>query len=176
MLAVMLPYSLAMTDPRLHLRAFACLVLFAVLGACADPPREPRAYANRSPGDPNLIEVRIGENESLVQEVWLRGPAGEAASGLRVPNDQSATGSDPIGRPAVSLGATGGSSSGVKPYVGLGLPLFGSAPAARRGEALFLIPVPASFTRPRADSGWLIEVRYRDARHRTRSLDIPAPP
>ncbi len=156
-------------------RRLTLALLFALLVACAEAPREPRAFASLSGGNPNLIEVRIGEADALVQEVWLRGPAGEAASGLRVPNEGSSTSSGTIGRPEVALGATGGSSSGVKPYVGVGLPLFTSAPPARRGEALYLRPVPAGFARPSGSAGWTIEVRYRDARHRSNSLAIPAP-
>lgn len=160
-----------MTAPR----PSALALLLIILAACAEAPREPRAFASLSGGSPDLIEVRVGEDDAVVQEVWLRGPDGEAASGLRVPNESSGTGGGSIGRPEVALGATGGSSSGVKPYVGVGLPLFTSAPPARRGEALYLIPVPAAFARPSGRAGWTIEVRYRDARHRSQSLAIPAP-
>ena len=40
----------------------------------------------------------------------------------------------------------------------------------------YLIPIPTAFATPRAADGWVVEVRYRDAARRARSLTIPAPP
>lgn len=165
--------------PALASRLLRLALLGGLLAACETTTSapEPRARASLSAADPGLIEVRIGEDDGLVRQVWLRGPAGESASGLRVPNgrrpQESGAGR---GRPSFSLGATGGSSSGVRPYFGVGLPIFTRGDPPRRGEALYLIPIPTAFATPRAADGWVVEVRYRDAARRARSLTIPAPP
>ena len=143
-------------------------LLLLLLAACAEegrPPPQggPRLLAGLN-ADGAAVELLVEDLPpgAAIREVWLDGPDGARLSGLLL--SETAGPAAPGGaRPDIGLGATGGSSSGVKPSVSLH---WGPAPRGPTGswrDSHWLIPVPAAL-RPRlADSDWRVELHYRDA-------------
>lgn len=77
--------------------------------------------------------------------------------------------------PGVSVGATGGSSSGVNPFISLGY-LFtgdGTTRRSRRMTAEIPLPDPAAYAAGYRD--WRVVVRYRDQLDEAQEVRIPAP-
>lgn len=85
------------------------------------------------------------------------------------------TGSGGNAGPGVGIGASGGSSSGVRPFISLGY-LFGGGETTRRSQRMTAeIPLsdPAAYAAGYRD--WRIVVRYRDQLGEAREVGIPAP-
>jgi len=77
--------------------------------------------------------------------------------------------------PGVSVGATGGSSSGVNPFISLGY-LFSGGDTTRRSRRMTAeipLPDPAAYAAGYRD--WRVVVRYRDQLGDAREVSIPAP-
>jgi len=78
--------------------------------------------------------------------------------------------------PGVGVGASGGSSSGIHPYISLGY-LFRGDDSTRRSQRLSAeIPLdePAAYAAGYRD--WRVVVRYRDQLGEPQQVSIPAPP
>lgn len=85
------------------------------------------------------------------------------------------TGSGGNAGPGVGVGASGGSSSGVRPFISLGY-LFGSGETTRRSQRMTAeVPLPDPAAYAESYRGWRVVVRYRDQLGEAREVGIPAP-
>lgn len=78
--------------------------------------------------------------------------------------------------PGVGVGATGGSSSGVRPFISLGYIFSGGGETTRRSQRMTAqIPLldPEAYRAGFPD--WRVVVRYRDQLGEVREVGIPAP-
>ena len=78
--------------------------------------------------------------------------------------------------PGVGVGATGGSSSGVRPFISLGYIFGGGGETTRRSQRMTAeipLPEPAAYAEGYRD--WRVVVRYRDQLGETHEVGIPAP-
>src|SRR3546814_17782462 len=77
--------------------------------------------------------------------------------------------------PGVGIGARGGSSSGINPFISLGY-VFGGDSEVRRSQRMTAsIPLddPAAYAQGYRD--WRIELRYRDPLGEPQQISVPAP-
>lgn len=77
--------------------------------------------------------------------------------------------------PSIGVGATGGSSSGINPFISLGY-LFRADDTVHRSQrmtARIPLPDPARYAAGYRD--WRIEVRYRDQLGEPQQVSVPAP-
>jgi len=160
------------------MRRLGALCLAFALAACAadEPLDAPRITARLADAEARQLVVFIEEipRDGAVQEVILRGPGGQALAGT--PSGDLVGDRSSGWRPAVGVGATGGSSSGIDPFFSLDWTIFGLGPKRRPARpASFTVALPEGLPYPARIEGWWIEVRYLDPRGVPRRLTIPAP-
>ncbi len=110
-----------------------------------------------------------------ITELLLIDPAGAATQAREREIITRETGSGGNAGPGVSVGATGGSSSGINPYISLGYLFRGSERVERSRRLTGEIPIPDPAAYAASYRAWRIEVRYRDQLGELQSVQVPAP-
>lgn len=162
---------------------FLPLLIALALAACGrepapTPPPGAVAVSASLVGDGAAVEVRVagltpGER---VADVRLIGPDGRVLrpAGRRTLRSEAGSGHAGSG---VGVGVTGGSSSGINPFVTLSLDLLGGDGGPERRErrvvARIPLPDPAAYRENAAD--WRIEVDLVDVSGSERTRRLPAP-
>ncbi len=148
----------------------------AVLAGCAaDTPPPPMHVAARVENETVKLAVEnIPTGREIVALVLVDDRGGETPARQRELITRQ-TGSGGNAGPGVGVGASGGSSSGIRPHVSLGYLFRGSDTATRsqRMTAEIALPDPAAYGAGYRD--WRIVVRYRDQLGEVREVAIPAP-
>ena len=161
---------------RKGFRGIAAFAAVLALTACAgdDAPR-PMHVAARVDGDSVLLDVsEIPPGREIAALVLVDPGGGETPARERelITREEGSGGN---AGPGVGVGASGGSSSGIRPYISLGY-LFRGDDAVRRSQRLTAeIPLrdPAAYAAGYRD--WRIVVRYRDQLGTLQSVQVPAP-
>jgi hypothetical protein len=148
----------------------------ALLSGCAsDKPPPPMHVAARVESDTVKLTVdNIPPGREITALVLVDDRGGETPARERELITRESGGGGNSG-PGVGVGASGGSSSGIHPYISLGY-LFSGSDTARRSqrmEAEIPLPDPAIYRAEYRD--WRVVVRYRDQLGETREAGIPAP-
>ncbi len=160
-------------------RYWVIAALCLLLAACAERAPERSGFLHAQATRPNpavggAVEVTLADIPAgaTVEALALFDPRGgrhpaEALTAATLEGDTAAPGA------ALSLGITGGSSSGIKPSLGLGLGtgLREHSYRDRRVIARVPLPDPAAFRDHPAR--WRLEVSYRDVTGSRRSLVLP---
>lgn len=152
------------------------VLMVALLSGCAgDEAPPPMHVAARVENDTVKLTVEnIPPGREILTLALLDGRGGETPARERELITRE-SGSGGNAGPGVGVGATGGSSSGIKPYISLGY-LFSSGETTRRSQRMtgeIPLPDPAAYREGYRD--WRIVVRYRDQLGETREVSIPAP-
>lgn len=168
-------------------RGALATTLGALLAACSTgPPPAPAAPAGlmhartAAPADPAATQVPGGVEVVLddvppgrtIEAVTLIDPAGgryPAARLVEARREVGATEADP----AIGIGVTGGSSSGVRPVIGLSLSLFGGGEGAGRSRRRVIARVPLDPAPPQGFAGWRLAVAVTEVTGERRTLDLP---
>jgi len=155
----------------------AVLLLGGLLAACAgssDAPR-PMHVAARVAGETLQLEVsEIPTGREITAAVLVDAAGGETAARRRelITREEGSGGN---AGPGVGVGASGGSSSGVRPHISLGY-LFRGDDSVRRSQRMTAeIPLadPAAYAEGYRD--WRLVVRYRDQLGEPQQVSVPAP-
>lgn len=166
-------------DPmgRLPLFFSLCLLLLACSEARQSRPPVMRAEAAFATSDQSALQVQVIDIPpgTVVEEIVLVGPAGP----VRVASDMSRStidsGPGTITRPTLSFAVTGGSSSGIKPAVGIGWQVTGGGPSRRHRKISATIPIDDLPDYGAIPQVWHLEVRYLDVSATRRVLTLKAP-
>ena len=148
----------------------------AVLAACAgdDGPR-PMHIAARVEGQAVKVEVsEIPSGREVTGLVLIDGAGRETpARDRELVTREEASGGN--AGPGVGVGASGGSSSGVRPYISLGYLFSGDGEVRRSQRMTAEIPLadPAAYAAGWRD--WRVELRYRDQLGEAQQVSVPAP-
>ena len=153
------------------------LAAAVVLAACADASERPRpmhvraqvvaaavdlAIDNIPPGREItalvLVDPQGGETPARNRELFTREEASGGNAG-----------------PGVAVGASGGSSSGISPYLSLGYLFRGDDRVQRSRRLTAEIPLTAPGAYAAGYRDWRIEVRFRDQLGEQQRLSVPAP-
>ncbi len=166
---------------RLAAAGAFCLALGACAQGAPGPPGTPPGmmHASASLRGPPAREVevlvvdippgdRILEIE-LISPAGARYPAGQTTPSIR----ESGAGR---GGATIGIGVRGGSSSGVDPYISMGLPLLGGGAARRSRRVLARVPIPDPAAFLERPQDWRIGVIFLDQLGTRRSLVFPARP
>ena len=148
-----------------------------VLAACASAPETPvmRAAAK---AEATKLQLRIDDippGREIVAVVLVDPQEAETPARNReiVTREE---GSGGAGGPGIRAGATGGSSSGVKPFISLGY-IFSSRKDERRSRYMTAeIPLRDPDLYRAGFRDWRIEVRFRDPEGDSGLLTLAAPP
>jgi len=154
------------------------LAALAALAACSGPVQPPPAmHVSASVAERTLRlavrDIPPGREITALVLVGAGGSETPARSRERTVREESSGGN---AGPGVAVGASGGSSSSVDPYISLGY-LFRNDDKTRRSQRITAeIPIvdPAAYAAGYRD--WRIEVRYRDNFGDLQRASIPAPP
>ena len=158
-------------------RSTTAAVLLAALAACAGPAKPPPAmHVSASVAERTLrLAVRdIPPGRELTELVLVDAGGRETPARRRERTVREESSGGNAG-PGVAVGASGGSASGVDPYISLGY-LFRNDDKTRRSQRITAeIPIadPAAYAAGYRD--WRIEVRYRDHLGDLQRVSIPAP-
>jgi len=157
-------------------RPTVVLAAFALLAGCAsDSAPPPMHLAARVDDDLVKLTVEnIPPGREIVALVLVDARGGETAARERDLITRE-TGSGGNAGPGVGVGASGGSSSGIRPFISFGY-LFGSGETTRRSQymtAEIPLPDPAAYGEGFRD--WRVVVRYRDQLGEAQEVSIPAP-
>jgi hypothetical protein len=153
------------------------LLTGGLLTACAaEPAPRPMHVSARTAADSLALTVDHIPPGREITEIALLDPAGgeTPARERELITREEASGGN--AGPGIGVGATGGSSSGINPYISLGY-LFRGSDDVRRSQRLIAripLPDPAAYAADYRD--WRIVVRYRDQLGERREVSIPAPP
>lgn len=152
------------------------LVLAALLAACAgdDTPR-PMHIAARVEAETVKVEVADIPTGREITTLVLVDPAGrETPARDREVITREEGGGGNAG-PGVGIGASGGSSSGIRPFISLGYLFSGDSEVRRSQRVTAAIPLddPAAYAQGYRD--WRIELRYRDQLGEPHQISVPAP-
>lgn len=151
----------------------AALLLSA---ACASdtPPRPMHVAARVENAAVKLAVENIPPGREITQMVLVDGAGGETPAREReVITRESGSGGN--SGPAVGVGASGGSSSGIRPYISLGYLFRGSDTAERSQRMTAEIPLSDVAGYAAGYRDWRVVVRYRDQLGEVREVGIPAP-
>ena len=159
----------------------AVVLLAGFLGACAQavpeaPPEVPRAAAAFTGPAANMVEVVVTHVPpgTEVERIALIGPSGQDIMAREMTLVRVKEGAAVV--PGYAVGASGGSSSGVDPYLGLGLSFWVfDDPEAEGDRFTARIPLPDPQAYHAEAERWQVEVRSRDAAGTPQVLTIPAP-
>lgn len=110
-----------------------------------------------------------------ITELLLIDPAGGTTQARERELSTRETSSGGNAGPGVSVGATGGSSSGVHPYISLGYLFRGNERVERSRRLTGEIPIPDPAAYAAGYRDWRIELRFRDQLGQPQSVQIPAP-
>lgn len=155
----------------------AWAVAAGVLGACAtrdDAPR-PMHISSRVADQKLTVTVDNIPAGRVITELLLIDPAGDATQARERELSTRETASGGNAGPGVSVGAVGGSSSGVHPYISLGYLFRGSERVERSRRLTGEIPIPDPAAYAAGYRDWRIELRFRDQLGTPQSVQIPAP-
>ena len=152
-------------------------VLTALLAACgtAEPPPPMHVSAEVVAETLGLSVTHIPPSREITALV-LVDPGGQETPARDRQVITREEGGGGYAGPGVSVGATGGSSSGVNPFISLGY-LFTGGDEPRRSQRMTAeipLPDPAAYAAGYRD--WRVVVRYRDQLGEPREVSIPAPP
>lgn len=155
----------------------AAFLVAGMLGACAGPDETPRPMHISAQVEAKRLQVTVDNIPAgrEITELLLFDPSGTATRARERELSTRETGSGGNAGPGVAVGATGGSSSGINPYISLGY-IFRGSDSVRRSQRLTgEIPLsdPEAYAAGYRD--WRIEVRYRDQLGTPQSVRIPAP-
>ncbi|GAB4226399.1 MAG: hypothetical protein Tsb0032_32740 [Kiloniellaceae bacterium] len=155
--------------------AFSLAVL---LGACAgqdDARPRPMHISAVAEGEKLRVTVDNIPPGREITELLLIDPAGSATLSREREIVTRETGSGGNAGPGVSVGASGGSSSGINPYISLGYLFRGSERVERSRRLTGEIPIPKPAAYAAGYRDWRIELRYRDQLGEPQSVQVPAP-
>ncbi len=156
----------------------ALLALGAVLAGCAGSEEAVRPMHIAARVDGEMVRLAV-ENIPPGREITalvLVDPAGGETPARERELVTRETGSGGNAGPGVGIGASGGSSSGIRPHISLGY-LFRADDTTRRSQRMTAeipLPDPAAYAAGWRD--WRIELRYRDQLGEPQRAGIPAPP
>ena len=145
------------------------LILVLTLAACSGdgPPPQggPRVLAGLGPDGTAVVAlVEALPPGAAIREVWLSGPSGDRLSGVPLEERRRGDGGgDGLALPGIGVGATGGSSSGVRPSFSLHWGPVKRGPSGHWRDSRWLIPVPASVRPGLFETGWRVELHYLDS-------------
>lgn len=150
--------------------ALAGLFALAWIAACSSagsgPPPQggPRLLAGLN-ADGAAVELLVEDLPpgAAIREVWLDGPQDARLSGLLLGETLGPEAPGGSARPAVGIGATGGSSSGIDPSVSLSWGPTAPGSLGHWRDSHWLIPVPAALRPSLPGGGWRVELHYLDA-------------
>ncbi|MGF1630532.1 MAG: hypothetical protein ACFCUT_13750 [Kiloniellaceae bacterium] len=149
-------------------------VLLAGCAGSSDAPR-PMHIAARVAGETLLLEVsEIPPGREITAAVLVDAGGGETPARERelITREEGSGGN---AGPGVGVGASGGSSSGIRPHISLGY-LFRGDDSVRRSQRMTAeIPLtdPAAYAAGHRD--WRIVLRYRDQLGEPQQVSVPAP-
>jgi len=153
------------------------MLLGVLLAACAsDTAPRPMHIDARVEGqvlEVVVSEIPAGREITCVSLIDGSGRQTPARERELVTREESSGGN---AGPGVGVGASGGSSSGIRPYISLGY-LFSGDDEVRRSQRLTAeIPLsdPGAYAAGYRD--WRVVVRYRDQLGELQEVRIPAPP
>lgn len=152
------------------------LLPLALLTACAGD-EGPRQMHIATRLEDQAIKVEVSEiptGREITGLVLIDGAGGETPARDRelITREESSGGN--VG-PGVGVGATGGSSSGVRPFISLGYLFSGDREVRRSRRMTAEIPLadPAAYAAGWRD--WQVALRYRDPLGETQQVSVPAP-
>lgn len=155
----------------------AVAAVLGLLGACAEREAPPRPMHISSQVVDQKLAVTVDNIPAgrEITELLLVDPAGGTTQARERELSTRETGSGGNAGPGVAVGATGGSSSGINPYISLGYIFSGSdrVERSRRLKGEIPLPDPAAYAAGYRD--WRVEVRFRDQLGTPQSVQIPAP-
>ncbi|MGF1594927.1 MAG: hypothetical protein ACFCUW_16715 [Kiloniellaceae bacterium] len=156
----------------------ALLALGALLAGCAgsEEAARPMHIAARIDGEMVRLAVENIPPGREITALVLVDPAGGETPARERELVTRETGSGGNAGPGVGIGASGGSSSGIRPHISLGY-LFRADDTIRRSQRMTAeipLPDPAAYAAGWRD--WRIELRYRDQLGEPQRAGIPAPP
>jgi len=158
-------------------RRFPAIMAVVVLAGCAgDETPRPMHVAARVAGEVVKLDVSEIPAGRQITTVALIDPAGVEIPAREREVITREEGSGGNAGPGVGIGASGGSSSGIRPHISLGY-LFSGDDDVRRSQRLTAdIPLsdPAAYAAGYRD--WRVVVRYRDQLGEVQEVRIPAPP
>lgn len=155
----------------------ATLAMLALLAACAGQEETPRPMHISSRVADQKLAVTVDNIPAgrEITDLLLIDPAGAATPARERELSTRETGSGGNAGPGVAVGATGGSSSGINPYISLGYIFSGSERVERSRRLTGEIPIPDPAAYAAGYRDWRIEVRFRDRLDRLQSVQVPAP-
>jgi len=157
-------------------RPTVALLTAALLSGCAgDDAPPPMHVGARVDNDTVMLTVdNISPGREITSLVLVDDLGRETAARERDLITRE-TGSGGNAGPGVGVGASGGSSSGIHPYISLGY-LFGSGETTRRSKRMTAeIPLAEPEAYDTGFRDWRVVVRYRDQLGDTHEVGIPAP-
>ena len=166
---------------RLAAAGAFCLALGACAqdapGPSAPPPGMMHASAALTGPSGREVEVLVADIPpgDRILEIELIGPAGARyPAGQTTPSiRESGAGR---GGTTIGIGVRGGSSSGIDPYISMGIPLLGGGEARRSRRVLARVPIPDPAAFLERPQDWRIGVTFLDQLGERRSLVFPARP
>jgi hypothetical protein len=152
------------------------LLLGALPAGCAgdDRPR-PMHIAAQVENEAVMVEVtEIPPSREIVNLVLVDAAGRETLAREREISTREEVRGGNVG-PGVGIGASGGSSSGINPFISLGY-IFGGDSEVRRSQRMTAsIPLadPAAYATSYRE--WRVELRYRDELGELKRVSVPAP-
>jgi hypothetical protein len=153
------------------------LLLAGLLTGCAggaDAPR-PMHVATRVEGETLRLEISDIPPAREITAAVLVDPAGDETPARERELITREEGSGGNAGPGLGVGASGGSSSGIRPHISLGY-LFRGGETTRRSQRMTAeIPLtdPAAYAEGYRD--WRVVLRYRDQLGEPQQVSVPAP-
>lgn len=167
------------TNPAAFPALFLALLLaLGPLAACAgrDDGRPPPMHVSAEVAQQKLrVTVDNIPRGREITDLLLIDPAGGATQARERELTTRETASGGNAGPGVAVGATGGSSSGINPYISLGYLFRGSGEVERSRRLTGEIPLPDPAAYAAGYRDWRIELRFRDQLGEPQSVQIPAP-
>ena len=157
--------------------SFTALCAAVLLAACAGdaPPRPMHVAARVVDGEIRLDVSDIPPGREIIALALVDPRGAEIPARDREVITREQAGGGNAG-PGVGIGASGGSSSGIRPYISLGY-LFRADDDVQRSQRLTgRIPIPDRERYAAGYRDWRVVVRYRDQLGALREAGIPAPP
>lgn len=167
--------SAVLSAVRIPTAALAAAVLLA--GCAGDDAPPPMHVDARVESDAVKLTVdNIPPGREITELVLVDSRGRETAARERELITRE-SGSGGNAGPGVGVGASGGSSSGVRPFISFGYLFGGGGETTRRSQRMTAeIPLPDPAAYAEAYRDWRVVVRYRDQLGEAREAGIPAPP
>lgn len=149
--------------------------MLLLAGCAGDEPPRPMHIAAEVEGRAVQVEVtEIPPGREITGLVLVDAAGRETPAREREISTREVSSGGNVG-PGVGIGASGGSSSGIDPFISLGY-IFGGDSEVRRSQRMTAsIPLgdPAAYAETYRD--WRVELRYRDQLGELRRASVPAP-